>query len=70
MRLVELLWRVAYANEVLHKYEEHLVRKVADLLYVPHTAFIKAKHRAGGGPLNSGANAVSNTESARKLDAE
>ena len=47
-RLVETLWRVAYANEALHMYEEHLVRKVADLLYVPHGAFIAAKHRARG----------------------
>jgi uncharacterized tellurite resistance protein B-like protein len=47
-RLVETLWRVAYANQALHKYEEHLVRKVADLLYVPHSAFIAAKHRARG----------------------
>jgi uncharacterized tellurite resistance protein B-like protein len=48
-RLVETLWRVAYSNEVLHHYEEYLVRKVADLLHVPHRAFIGAKHRAGGG---------------------
>lgn len=47
-RLVETLWRVAYANEALHMYEEHLVRKVAELLYVPHGAFIAAKHRARG----------------------
>jgi uncharacterized tellurite resistance protein B-like protein len=45
-KLVETLWRVAYANEALHKYEEHLVRKVADLLHLPHSAFIAAKHRA------------------------
>jgi uncharacterized tellurite resistance protein B-like protein len=45
-RLVETLWRVAYANDTLHRYEEHLVRKVADLLYVPHSAFIAAKHKA------------------------
>ena len=43
--VVELLWRIAYANERLHKYEEHLVRKVADLLHVPHSAFIAAKFR-------------------------
>jgi uncharacterized tellurite resistance protein B-like protein len=48
IELVELLWRIAYANESLHKYEEHLVRRVADLLHVPHSAFIAAKHRAGG----------------------
>jgi uncharacterized tellurite resistance protein B-like protein len=47
-QLVETLWRVAYADNALHAYEEHLVRKVADLLYVPHAAFIAAKHRAQG----------------------
>jgi uncharacterized tellurite resistance protein B-like protein len=30
----------------LHRYEEHLIRKIAELLYVPHSAFIAAKHRA------------------------
>lgn len=50
VRLVEMLWRVAYANEALHMYEEHLVRKVADLLHVPHSAFIAAKHRVRGNP--------------------
>lgn len=46
--LVELLWRIAYANENLHKYEEHLVRKIADLLHIPHSAFIAAKFNARG----------------------
>jgi len=46
--LVELLWRIAYANETLHQYEKHLVRKIADLLHVPHSAFIAAKFRANG----------------------
>ena len=46
--LVECLWRIAYADETLHKYEEHLVRKIADLLYVPHSAFIAAKLSARG----------------------
>ena len=46
--LVELLWRIAYANETLHQYEEHLVRKIADLLHVPHSAFIAAKFNARG----------------------
>jgi len=45
VKVIELLWRVAYADEELNKYEEHLVRKIAELLYVPHTAFIAAKHR-------------------------
>jgi uncharacterized tellurite resistance protein B-like protein len=44
-RLVEALWRVAYADARLSKYEEYLVRKVSDLLYVPHRVFINARHR-------------------------
>lgn len=45
VRLVEQLWRVAMADGDIDIYEEHLVRKFADLLYVPHTDFILAKHR-------------------------
>ncbi|MBK1703421.1 TerB family tellurite resistance protein [Halochromatium glycolicum] len=43
--LIESLWRVAYADDRLTTMEEYLVRKVAELLYVPHAAFINAKHR-------------------------
>ena len=46
--VVELLWRVAYADGDLDKYEEGLVRQVADLIHVPHSVFIRMKHRAGG----------------------
>ena len=46
VELIELMWRIAYADNALHRYEEHLIRKIADLLYVPHSAFIAAKHRA------------------------
>ena len=46
VRLLEALWRVAAADEAVHKYEEHLIRRVADLLHVPHSGFIKAKLRA------------------------
>ena len=44
--IVELLWHVALADGEIDKYEDHLVRKVADLIYVPHLAFIRAKHSA------------------------
>lgn len=44
--LVQRLWQVAYADQVLCKHEEYLVRKVANLLHVPHSAFISAKLRA------------------------
>jgi uncharacterized tellurite resistance protein B-like protein len=44
--LVEQLWQVAYADRMLCRHQEHLVRKVSDLLHVPHRTFISAKHRA------------------------
>ena len=44
--IVELLWHVALADGEIDKYEDHLVRKVADLIYVPHLSFIRAKHDA------------------------
>lgn len=44
--VVEMLWRVAYADGRIDAHEEALVRKVADLLYVPQVAFIQAKERA------------------------
>lgn len=44
--IVEHLWQVAYADGQIDKYEDHLVRKIAELIYVPHSAFIAAKHRA------------------------
>lgn len=47
--IIEQLWAVALADRELHRYEEHLVRKIAQLLHVPHNAFIAAKHRAEGG---------------------
>lgn len=52
--LVEQLWRVAYADGRLDKYEDHLMHKIGDLLYVPHLELMAAKHRArqatGGTP--------------------
>jgi uncharacterized tellurite resistance protein B-like protein len=42
-RLVAALWRVAYADDRLGQHEEYLVRKVSELLYVPHSVFIRAK---------------------------
>ena len=45
IQLIESLWRVAYADQVLDKYEEHMVRRISDLIYVSHKDFIQAKHR-------------------------
>ncbi len=44
--LLEQLWRVALADGHLDKYEDHRIRKLADLLYLSHREFIQAKHRA------------------------
>jgi len=45
IRIVEMLWRVAFVDSVIDKYEEYYIRKIADLLYVSHRDYIKAKHR-------------------------
>jgi len=45
-RVIELMWQVAYADAELSAHEQHVVRKIAGLLYVPHSAYIAAKLRA------------------------
>ena len=37
------LWKIAFADSKLDKYEEYQIRKIADLLYVPHSLFIQTK---------------------------
>jgi uncharacterized tellurite resistance protein B-like protein len=34
VELIEMLWEVAYADGVLHDYEDNLLRRVAGLIYV------------------------------------
>jgi uncharacterized tellurite resistance protein B-like protein len=46
LRIIELMWQVAYADSTLSAHEQHVLRKIADLLYVPHGDFIAAKLRA------------------------
>ena len=43
--MIEMLWRVAFADGQLHKYEEHVIRRLAGLLHVPHREFIASRHR-------------------------
>ncbi len=45
VRMIEMLWQVAYADGALDKYEEYLMRKLADLLHLSHRQLIQAKHR-------------------------
>lgn len=37
------LWRVAFADGNIDKYESHLISKIAELIYLPHALYIKAK---------------------------
>ena len=43
LELITNMWRVAYADGRLDKYEEYLIRQVAELTYVPHSDYIRAK---------------------------
>jgi uncharacterized tellurite resistance protein B-like protein len=44
--LVEDLWSIAFSDDNLDKFEEHLLRRLAELLHVPHHDFIRTKHNA------------------------
>jgi uncharacterized tellurite resistance protein B-like protein len=45
-RIVSLLWQVAYADGQLDKYEDSLVLKISDLLYVSRGRVMRLKHDA------------------------
>lgn len=42
-KILDGLWHVAYADASLDPEEEYLIRKIADLLYIPHSQFIQSK---------------------------
>ena len=44
--VLAMMWRVAMADDALSRYEEHVIRKIADLLYLPHADYIQAKLKA------------------------
>lgn len=46
LRVVEMMWQLVYADGDKDHYEEHLIRQVADLLYISHSEFIQARHKA------------------------
>src|SRR4030042_2145171 len=45
VRVIENLWEIAFTDKSLDKHEEHMVRQIADLIYVEHKDFIDAKLR-------------------------
>lgn len=44
--LIGSLWHVAFADDILDKHEEAIIRRIADLIYVSHSDFIKTKKSA------------------------
>lgn len=46
VRAIEMMWQVAYADADLSANEQHVLRRVADLLHLPHAEYIAAKLRA------------------------
>jgi uncharacterized tellurite resistance protein B-like protein len=45
-KIISLLWQVAYADGQLDKYEDSLVLKISDLLYVSRGRVMRLKHDA------------------------
>lgn len=45
IRIVEMLWQVVFADGHMDSHEEAMVRKIAELIYVPHRDFIRTKHQ-------------------------
>lgn len=45
-QLIVDLWRVAFADSELDKYEDHRIRQVNELLHLHHSHFIRAKAQA------------------------
>jgi uncharacterized tellurite resistance protein B-like protein len=45
IKIIEYLWTIAYADSHLDPLEEHMIRRIADLIYVPHKDFIRAKQK-------------------------
>ncbi|MDC0662094.1 tellurite resistance TerB family protein [Marinobacter sp. SS21] len=44
--LLQSIWLVAFADGHIDHYEEHLIRRMADLLHLNHREYIQAKHNA------------------------
>lgn len=41
--IMDRLWKIAFADHKLDPHEEHLIRRISELLYVSHSQFIKSK---------------------------
>jgi uncharacterized tellurite resistance protein B-like protein len=44
--ILKAMWKIAGADAQIDAFEEHTIRRIADLLYIPHQRFIEAKMAA------------------------
>lgn len=44
--ILQKLWLIAFADQHLDKHEEHIIRRIADLMHIPHSLFIQSKLNA------------------------
>ena len=44
--LITRLWQISLADNEIDRYEEHTIRKIADLLHLRHSEFMQCKHQA------------------------
>ena len=42
--IITMLWKVAFSDNNLDKYEDHVIRKISDLLYIPHSEIIRIRN--------------------------
>ena len=43
LELLSRLWKLAFSDGSLDKYEDHLIRKISDLIHISHSDFISIK---------------------------
>ena len=52
-KLIHAMWLVAFADEHIESSEDHIIRRIAGLIHLPHTDFIRLKLRARDGKGSS-----------------
>ena len=50
LELVTEMWRLVYSDGAMHHHEEYLLRRISDLLRIPHRKMIAAKLAVQGEP--------------------
>lgn len=53
-RVLRLMWQVAFVDQHLHRYEDHLIRKVAELVYVPTVEILRLRQEVEDEARQSG----------------